>query len=165
MTVWAHKVIWNRIICQWGFKVRAKEKQSKWYIYSDSKGTRQESSAHKKRKVVETYAFEKHLCGLISSLIQNSNGSFPKYMEKKSSSELCFMTSQNELEHYVLQKHSMICHGTLCHFEITTWIALYFLDSFPTVLYGLILKIWWKTQHLQLKETISSEVLVFWECL
>lgn len=111
-------------------------------MYSDSKGRRQErSSAHKKWKTVETHAFEKHLCGPTSSLAQIRSGSFPKYMEKKSSRELCFMTSQNELAHYMLQKCSMVCHGILCHMNC----SLLFAQPSTTVLYGLILENCWKT--------------------
>lgn len=162
MTLSAHKVIWNRITCQYSFEVQAKKKkrQSKYLDIHTVRGRRRQErqSAHKQRKTVEIYAFEKQLCGLISSLIQNRNGSFPKYVEKKSSRELYFMTSQNELACYMLQKHSMICHGILCSFEVTAWIALYSVDSFPVVLYDLIFKIWWKTQYLQLREALLNEV-------
>lgn len=161
MTLSAHKVIWNRIICQYTFEVHAKNKQSKYLDIQTVRGRRRQKrhSAHKKRKTVEIYAFEKQLCGLISSLVQNRNGSFPKYLEKKSSRELCFMTSQNELARYMLQKCSTISHGILCPFEVTTWIALFSVDSFPVVLYDLILKISWKIQYLQLREALFNEVL------
>lgn len=155
-------MIWNRIICQYSFEVQAKKKAIQIFRYSYSKGRRRQerNSAHKKRKTVEIYAFEKQLCGLISSLVQNRNGSFPKYKEKKSSRELCFMTSQNELACYMLQKRSVTCHGILCSFEISTWIALYSVDSIPVVLYDFILKIWWKTQYLQLREALFNVVLL-----
>lgn len=76
MTISAHKVIWNRTISQYSFQVQAKNKQSKWYIYSD-RGRRQEiSSAHKKSKTLETYTFEKQLCGLIYLLFKTEMEDF-----------------------------------------------------------------------------------------